>query len=232
VRYRRIVLAVIVSLVPLAAAGQQAGSDDVRRSATGTGTLRIYLARHGETASNAERRVVGQLDEPLNQRGRQQAAALRDLLGGVPLDAIYSSPLSRSLDTAALVAGERTVRVLDGLKERNQGSFQGLLADSAADFASRMRDPRDALGGGETTYQLAERVGTALGSIRRAHPAGAVLIVGHFLTNQMLMARLLNLPLERAMQINQGNDEVYLFELSGEHRRTLKLLRPSQLGDL
>src|SRR5215475_11690790 len=65
-------------------------------SAQSAGTLRIYLARHGETDWNAERRLQGRTDVPLNSTGRQQAAKLAERLKGVRLDAVYTSTLSRS----------------------------------------------------------------------------------------------------------------------------------------
>ncbi len=87
--------------------------------------LRIYLARHGETDWNVQHRLQGSADVPLNDRGRQQAQQLKEVLQGVRLDAIYSSTLSRSRDTAGAVAGDRRVQSLDGLKEQSYGSFQG-----------------------------------------------------------------------------------------------------------
>lgn len=196
-------------------------------------TLRIYIARHGETSYNAEGRVQGQLDIPLSRRGLEQADALRDTLRGVHLDAIYTSPLSRGITTAGIVADGRPFRVLNSLKERNQGGFEGQLAASAVDFSRRMTDPRDDLDGGETTYQLDARARVALATIRRAQAAGSVLIVGHFLTNQMLLRELLKLPIERAMQINQANDELYLVELTPlRPTRSWKLIRPGSLSDL
>src|SRR6266496_5510374 len=60
-------------------------------SAQSTGTLRIYLARHGETDWNAERRLQGRTDTALNSTGRQQAAKLAERLKGIRLDAVYSS---------------------------------------------------------------------------------------------------------------------------------------------
>ncbi len=196
-------------------------------------TLRIYIGRHGETSFNAEGRVQGQLDVPLNRRGIEQGELLRETLRSVHLDAIYTSPLSRNVATAGIIADGRPVRVLSSLSERNQGRFQGLLAASAADFARRMTDPRDDLDGGETTYQLELRARRAVGSIRRLHPSGSVLIVGHFLTNQMLLRELLRLRTERAMQINQANDELYMVELSPPlPPRAWKLIRLTTLGEL
>ena len=177
--------------------------------------------------------MQGQLDIPLNRRGFEQADALRETLRGVHLDAIYTSPLSRGVETAGIVAEGRPVRVLNSLRERNQGGFQGLLADSAADFARRMTDPSDSLNGGETTYQLGERARLALGTIRRAHPFGSVLVVGHFLTNQMLLRELLKLTTRQAMDITQANDELYMVELPRSlPPRAWKLIGAGHLGEL
>ena len=74
-------------------------------SAQSAGTLRIYLARHGETDWNAARRLQGRTDTALNSTGRQQAAKLAEHLKGVRLDAIYCSTLSRSRETAEIVRG-------------------------------------------------------------------------------------------------------------------------------
>jgi probable phosphoglycerate mutase len=218
-----VLLVTVTSLATATAQGQERTPD----------VLRIYLARHGETPSNAERRVLGQIDQPLNVRGMEQATALRDTLRGVAFDAIYASPLARSLTTAAVVADGRPVRVLGDLRERNQGRFQGQLADSEPDFARRMANPRDDLDGGETTLQLGRRARAALGVIRRAHRGGSILIVGHFLTNQMVLRELLGLSTEQALRITQANDELYLIEVApGSRARVWKLIGRTRLNEL
>jgi probable phosphoglycerate mutase len=57
-------------------------------AAQSPGTLRIYLARHGETDWNVLRKMQGQTDIPLNSTGRAQALLLRDTLKGIAIDAI------------------------------------------------------------------------------------------------------------------------------------------------
>ncbi|MEQ1756788.1 MAG: histidine phosphatase family protein [Vicinamibacterales bacterium] len=233
---RSLLCALAISLTLGASAAAQSVPASGRLSAApgpSGQTLRIYLARHGETLYNAERRVQGQLDIPLNRRGLEQAAQLRDDLRGVAFDAIYASPMDRNITTASIIGNGQPVRVLPDLIERNQGRFQGMLADSAADFARRMTDPRDDLDGGETTFALAARAQRALTTIRRIHKSGAVLVVGHFLTNQMLVKELLGMTVERAMQVNQANDELYLIEINPQRRaRSWKLITPGKLGEL
>ena len=204
-----------------------------------TGTLRIYLARHGETDWNAERRLQGATDTALNSTGRQQAAKLAERLKGVRLDAVYSSTLSRSRDTAELVRGQVPLKSLAGLNERRIGKFEGKKLDknsdpaTAQEYPKRSRDPDDELDGGESLNQFYERVRATFENIRSQHSSGAILIVGHAITNQMILRALLGLTLEQAISIRQANDELYLIELdAGNPPRLWKLITETNLGDL
>lgn len=203
-----------------------------------TGTLRIYLARHGETDWNAELRLQGQSDTALNSTGRQQAAKLAERLKGVRLDAVYSSALSRSRETAEIVRGQVPLKSLAGLNERNHGKFEGAKVDGSdpvteKEWKQRRRDPEDQLDGGESLNQLYERVCTTLETIRNQHNSGAILIVGHSLTNQMILRTLLGLTMQKATSIRQSNDELYLIELDADNPpRLWKLITEANLGDL
>ena len=88
----------------------------------------ILLARHGETDWNREGRFQGHADPPLNETGRAQAAELAAELEGVELAAVYSSPLRRAVETAAVVAAEHGLEpvAVDALREVDVGSWQGL----------------------------------------------------------------------------------------------------------
>jgi len=198
------------------------------------GTIRLYIARHGETDWNLEHRLQGWTDRPLNETGRRQAAALAESLKGIHLDAIYSSTLSRSADTAKAVGAATGVMVksLPGLRERNYGAFQG-KSDTDPAYLKRADAWDDAMDGGETLNQLLARVRESLAQIRKEHPAGNVLIVSHRITNQMILRALMNLTPEQTVKITQANDEVYLVELDpGARPRLWKLVREGNLGDL
>jgi len=194
--YRTLVLVILALLVAPRAA--------VAPHAQGTGSLRLYIARHGETDWNVQHRLQGWTDTPLDETGKKQAVALAESLKGVRIDAIYSSTLMRSRDTAQTVAGTTlTVKSLDGLRERNYGHFQG-GSDTAPDYVRRMNNWDDRLDDGESLNQLLARTRESLQQIRREHPAGNVLVVAHRITNQMVLRALLDLTPEQTLKITQA----------------------------
>jgi broad specificity phosphatase PhoE len=204
--------------------------------ASAPATLRIYLARHGQTDWNVEGRMQGGNDIPLNATGRKQAAALKNHLQGVRIDAVYSSTLSRSRETAEIVRGQVPLTSLAGLGERRFGKFEGLLSnapDTGPEFERRRWDPQDALDGGESWVAFTDRVRSALQNIRTKHPSGAILVVGHGGTNQAILQILFGLLLDDTRAITQANDELYLIELDGTGApRLWKLVTAANLRDL
>jgi broad specificity phosphatase PhoE len=199
---------------------------------TSAGTLRIYLARHGESESNLKGETTGWIDAALTRLGRQQARELADMLRDVKLDAVYSSTLSRSRDTALAAAGGVPVRQLPALRERNWGRFAGKPANDPEFLRRRLADD-DSLDGGETRQAFFERVRDAVAQIRREHPAGTVLVVGHGATNQQVLRALLDLTAGQAATIEQGNDEIYALDFyAGRPPILWKVIRERTLGEL
>ena len=93
------------------------------------------------------------------------------------------------------------------------------------EWRQRRRDPEDELDGGESLNQFYERVRVTFGAIRSEHSSGTILIVGHSLTNQMILRALLGLTMQKATSIRQSNDELYLIELDfGNPPRLWKMI--------
>jgi len=181
-------------------------------------TLRIYLARHGQTDWNVARRLQGHTDIELNATGRQQAGLLGTRIRQIPLDHVYSSTLKRSRETAEIVHGGVPLTSLPDLREQNLGKFEGQIVDDAhadvlAEFQRRTALPDDDLDGGDSENMFVARVRRALDTIRSQSPSGSILIVGHSGTNKAILRVLLDLSAEDATKIQQANDELYLVEL-------------------
>lgn len=92
----------------------------------------IWLIRHGETPGNRKKRYIGITDEPLTEKGIAQARALN--VGRV--DAVYTSPLQRCVQTAQIAFPNVPYILCDGLIECNFGLFEGENADEMAAFAA------------------------------------------------------------------------------------------------
>lgn len=139
----------------------------------------LYIARHGETDWNRDRRIQGQTDIPLNDTGRRQAEELRAGLEHVVLHAVYSSDLERAWDTATVVAEPRglVVRRRPALREKHFGTWEGL---TDAEVSERFPDAvPGSWGDGETGEELASRVVRAIDEIVEAHDGESVLVVSH-----------------------------------------------------
>ncbi|MGH3064744.1 MAG: histidine phosphatase family protein [Gaiellaceae bacterium] len=140
---------------------------------------RLLLVRHGETDWNAERRVQGQTDRPLNETGRAQALELAAGLAAEPLDAVYSSDLARAFETARAIADRHGLLVapLRALRERDFGTWEGLTDD---EVLARYPEAHTApWGDAETREELLVRTVAALRQIATNHPGGRVVVVTH-----------------------------------------------------
>ena len=89
---------------------------------------KLILARHGETMWNVEKVFRGRADVSLDEVGIKQAELLGKYLSDWRLEAIYSSPVKRALDTANIVARYQkvSVRIAEGLTDFDFGEWQSL----------------------------------------------------------------------------------------------------------
>ena len=167
-------------------------------------TLRLFLVRHGQTDGNAEGRSQGLRDVPLNERGRQQAAAIGEHLSERPLVAVYASPLLRSLATAEAIATPHGLDVQRDprLAELDHGLLDGLTGEDLrrdyADFLAEWRDgdPADlVMPGGESMRDAQRRMIAATEEIASRWPDGEVAVVSHNLATRAFLCYALGAPL-------------------------------------
>ena len=163
---------------------------------TEQGIFDIIFLRHGESVGNAESRWQGQADFALTDKGRKQARALADRwrLEGRKFDRIFTSPLKRAKETAAIIAEalNLTVEADPIWLERNIGEVSGMTADEVnRRFPNReFVTPFSAIVGdeGEGDWQLYLRAGQALHMLLQREP-GKFLVVSHGgLLNQVMYA--------------------------------------------
>jgi broad specificity phosphatase PhoE len=176
----------------------------------------LYLIRHGATEANLAQppRLQGRrTDPPLAPLGVRQAAATRDFLAIRPIDHCYSSPLSRALQTAAIVAAPHGLAPipLDALTECDVGRWEGLdwqtIRRLDADDYQRFHADPALFGypGGESFGAVHERVLPAVEELLERHRGESILIVAHHVVNRTYLAGLLGLPPGQARQVSLDN---------------------------
>jgi probable phosphoglycerate mutase len=186
-------------------------------------TSNIILIRHGETAWNAERRLQGHLDIPLNAEGERQAALLAAALASETIDLVVSSDLSRARQTAQAVADARgmAVQVDPRLRERCYGGFEGLLyseieARFPAEFAAWQARDVDAelppgKHRGETFRAFFARATGAILAWGEAHPGQTLALVAHGGVLECAYRSALGLPLETPRDFKVFNASINRF---------------------
>ena len=143
--------------------------------------LEIFLVRHGQSTANAEKVMQGWADYPLSEEGIMQARITGRYLNstGVPVKAIYSSPLSRARRTAEEIgrrfAPQLHVELVDDLKDIDIGSLTDIpIGEARAEYPEFFDKRQSELSGferfgGETFETFAERIRKGLGGIFQKH---------------------------------------------------------------
>ena len=150
-------------------------------------TTRVCVIRHGETDWNQEHRIQGQLDIPLNKTGRTQALAMASIASDQEFSAIYSSDLTRALETAKALNQDSTkdITARPELRERHFGIFQGLSKDEAnknhpeAYTRYLARDVNYNLENGESLTEFSQRVMSIFEELRQQHSNQQLAVVCH-----------------------------------------------------
>jgi len=171
------------------------------------------LVRHGETAWNREEVFRGRADVPLNDTGLAQARAVARSLEDEPVEAVYSSPLVRAIDTAKAIAAVHKLHVSihEGLTDFDCGEWQGQTLGSVREnYAELFQQWADAphtvrLPGGETLDLVRDRAVRAVHEIFTRSEGTTVVVVTHRVINKVLLCALLGLDNSHFWNIFQSN---------------------------
>lgn len=146
--------------------------------------MRVFLVRHGETEKNRKKLLQGRSNAPLNKEGISQAQEVREYFQEqqVDFDLVFSSPLARALQTAAIIVG-RNHKILtdDRLLEMDYGPYEGSSLEHPSPeivkfFSDFIHNPTPE--GMESLQHVTERMGQFMESLRTAE-ADNVLVVTH-----------------------------------------------------
>jgi broad specificity phosphatase PhoE len=182
----------------------------------------IYLVRHGQTEWNAQLIFRGRKDIPLNEVGHKQARALAGALKDRNIDAIYTSPLRRALETAQPVATLFDLEAVpvQGLIDINYGEWEGVSHDEIKrrythQYAQWEKRPELVqFPQGETLDAVKERAFGALTDIARKNPARSVLIISHRVINKVLLCALLGISNAHFWEIRQDTGCINIMDYS------------------
>ena len=186
-------------------------SDPIFRSIT------VFLVRHGESLMNQAKRISGRFDTPLSPKGYRYSQALAKQFRDVPLTAIYTSSLKRTIDTARPTAEAHGLPIQShaALNELHFGVLEGRFRDARdpealALWEARKRDKRFyQIPDGERFIDMAERVTHALNNILAYEVGGTILIVGHRNVNRVLFGMLMQEPEEQWPYVKLKSQCVY-----------------------
>jgi broad specificity phosphatase PhoE len=180
---------------------------------------RVYLVRHGQTAWNVGEIFRGRADIPLDETGRQEVHLAGETLKDETLHAVYSSPLSRSMETAENIAKFHDISVtpLDAIIDVSYGEWEGLgnqeVQQKYPDLhALWLTEPHKVLfPGGESLDEVRSRTMAALEDLLVKHQHENFALVAHRVPNKVICCALLGLDNSHFWRIQQDTASTNLF---------------------
>jgi broad specificity phosphatase PhoE len=192
----------------------------------------FYFVRHGESEGNAARVFTGQTDSPLTARGRQQAHVVGRELAKVKFDRIVSSDLSRTRDTARVIAKPHgiEVEIVPDLREIDVGDRTGKTFDETKGLPSWNDDGFVAWPGGETLEEVLSRTLGAIERLTRESPGKTILVVGHGGVNRILLSHFLGI-LPRLDRTPGGNTNISVVHTDGKTHTVERLFATEHVSN-
>jgi len=191
----------------------------------------VYVVRHGETAWNKEEIFRGRTDISLNDIGFREAELVGEYLKGKDIHVIYSSPLSRAMETARRIAQVFNLKVqpLEGIIDMSFGKWEGLpLKEVQTRDGELYRQWREqphlvTLPGGESLDEVRVRAMAALEEVIQYRKGMNIVLVSHRVINKVIICGILGIDNSHFWQIGQGTAAINLIQYK-EGKYILSLL--------
>ncbi|MCK5474225.1 MAG: histidine phosphatase family protein [Candidatus Aenigmarchaeota archaeon] len=177
--------------------------------------LTIYLARHGQTEYNVQKRIQGHIDTPLTDDGYKNAFLVADRLKGIKFDHIYSSDLGRAFITTQVLTEKlnlenRIVRE-KRLREQNFGELTGMLLKDAFEVPNFRGNPEFVPENGESFKMLQKRIVDFIITLEKRHKDKTALIVTHGGCIRSLLGYFNRTTLKECVSLNLCNEYIGKF---------------------
>lgn len=182
----------------------------------------LILARHGETAWNASRRLTGTADIPINNQGLEQALLLAEHLRSIPLAAVYISALKRTYQTYSVVQKALGLTELTPIRcaqfnERDCGALTGRYKSELDIRELEMLDrdwdyvPLD----GESLAMVHERVIPFFTKeiLPQLLQGRNIMVISHYNTMRLLKAHIEKVPVNQRSKISVSNGELAIYDI-------------------
>lgn len=156
----------------------------------------IYLVRHGETLWNKEKKLQGNLNSPLTEKGIEEAHKLAERLKDKSFSKIFSSPLKRAIETSEILNKYHslTITELQDIREMGYGEWQGVPMEEVKKafpeaFENYYNKPEkyEPVAGGESFSELRIRLERALDELCEHAETNDILVVSHGVVIKMLL---------------------------------------------
>ncbi len=137
----------------------------------------IYFVRHGQTEWNNIGRIQGHIDIELNKQGIEQALIVKEKLKDVKFDKVFSSPLTRAVQTAQIICDNEVV-VDERLKERYNGELEGKFKDEIKVYPD-FNDPNETRCGIESITSFRNRIKDFIDEMVTKYKGQNILVATH-----------------------------------------------------
>ncbi|MDO8626962.1 MAG: histidine phosphatase family protein [Candidatus Diapherotrites archaeon] len=199
----------------------------------------VYLIRHAETDWNLEKRIQGQTNHSaVTKNGVKQAEATRDFFEQNPVDLVFSSPMTRAIDTAKIIFPGKRIFTDHRFVERGFGEFEGKTWDEIEKIRPGLHaiylndrslsEVKDA----ELVDDAQKRSIEALQEIISVGFGKKIAIIAHGATIKLILLKILNKPFTYYKEIHQKNCAITLVEFSGKNLANSKILTENNINHL